>query len=78
MASPLVRAARRLPPARAGLGGAAVPAAAANGPRAASAGSAVTSSLHPPPAVRASPGRGAGHVPTGVGPRGGVCGGVGG
>lgn len=48
MASPLVRAARRLPPARAGLGGAAVPAAAANGPRAASAGSAVTSSLHPP------------------------------
>ncbi|XP_049761657.1 POLG alternative reading frame-like [Elephas maximus indicus] len=58
-----------LPPAWAGLGGAAVPAAAANGPRAASAGATVP----PPPPVRASPGRGVGHVPAGVGPRGGGC-----
>lgn len=64
----------RPPPAarRGGAGRGAVQAAAANGPRAASAGSAVP--LLPAPPVSASPGRGAGHVPAGVGPRGGACG----
>lgn len=74
MAFPLVRAARRrLPPAGAGLGG------ARSRPRQLTVRAQPRPAPRSPPPrtphpVSASPGRGAGHVPAGVGPRGGACG----